>query len=84
MQQKKWFITLLEKVGLRRKSIKKLQAKTMSSLLETIEGLSEIVKTQSDIIDALSLELLQGGVMTEKDLFAIKDASQKQEALKIF
>ena len=56
----------------------------MSSLLETIEGLSEIVKTQSDIIDALSLELLQGGVMTEQDLFAIKDASQKQEALKIF
>lgn len=56
----------------------------MSSLLETIEGLSEIVKTQSDIIDALSLELLQGGVMTEKYLFAIKEASQKQEALKIF
>ena len=55
----------------------------MSSLLETIEGLSEIVKTQSDIIDALSLELLQGGVMTDC-VFTIKEASQKQEALKIF
>ena len=35
-------------------------------------------------ITAEEYKEITGGVMTEKDLFAIKDASQKQEALKIF
>lgn len=53
----------------------------MSSILEVIEKQSEIIKIQSKIIDSLSLELLQGGVLTDTDLKAIEKAAKLQEAM---
>ncbi len=53
----------------------------MSSVLEMIGKQSEIIRLQSEIIDTLSLELLQGGVLTGTDLKAIKKAAKLQETM---
>lgn len=53
----------------------------MSSVLEMIEKQSEIIRLQSEIIDTLSLELLQGGVLTDTDLKAIEKAAKLQETM---
>ncbi len=53
----------------------------MNSILTMIEKQSEIIKMQSEIIDILSLELLQGGVLTESDLKMIEKAAKLQKTL---
>ena len=47
----------------------------------TLERQSEIIRLQTNIIDNLALELLQNGVMTEKDLLDIKKAAMMQKEL---
>ena len=44
----------------------------MDNVLEMIEKQSEIIRLQSEIIDTLSIELLQNGMITEKDLEKIE------------
>lgn len=53
----------------------------MNNVLEMIEKQSEIIRLQSEIIDTLSIELLQNGMITEKDLEKIEKVAQmiKQE-----
>ena len=51
-------------------------------MIETLEKQNEIIRLQSDIISTLSSELLQGGVMTEKDINDIKTAAIERETLK--
>lgn len=53
----------------------------MDNLIITLEGQSEIIRLQTNIIDNLALELLQNGVMTEKDLLDIKKAAMMQKEL---
>lgn len=53
----------------------------MDNVIITLERQSEIIKLQTNIIDNLSLELLQNGVMTEKDLLDIKKAVTIQKEL---
>lgn len=53
----------------------------MNSILTMIEKQSEIIQLQSEIIDTLSLELLQGGVLTDADLKAIEKAAKLQETM---
>ena len=53
----------------------------MSNVLKMIEKQSEIIRLQTEIIDTLSLELLQGGVLTDTDLKAIEKAAKLQEAM---
>ena len=53
----------------------------MSSVLETLEKQFSIIRLQSEIINTLSLQLLQNGMMTESDLEAIKTAAMMQESL---
>lgn len=55
--------------------------KLMSSVLETLEKQFSIIRLQSEIINTLSLQLLQNGMMTESDLEAIKTAAMMQESL---
>ena len=53
----------------------------MSSILEMIEKQSEIIRIQSEVIDTLSLELLQGGTLTDADLKAIEKAAKLHETM---
>lgn len=53
----------------------------MDNLIITLERQSEIIRLQTNIIDNLALELLQNGVMTEKDLLCIKRAAMMQKEL---
>ena len=53
----------------------------MDNVIITLERQSEIIKLQTNIIDNLVLELLQNGVMTEKDLLDIKKAATMQKEL---
>ena len=53
----------------------------MEAILKILEKQSEVIKLQTDIIDTLALEILQGGVMTEKDLLKIKEAAMLQKEL---
>lgn len=53
----------------------------MDNVIITLERQSEIIKLQTNIIDNLALELLQNGVMTEKDLLDIKKAATMQKEL---
>ena len=53
----------------------------MNSVLKMIEKQSEIIQLQSGIIDTLQLELLQGGVLTDRDLKAIEKAAKLQETM---
>ena len=53
----------------------------MEAILKILEKQSEVIKLQTDIIDTLASELLQGGVMTEKDLLKIKKAAMLQKEL---
>lgn len=53
----------------------------MSSVLEMIEKQSEIIRLQSEIIDTLSLELLQGGILTDTDLKAIEKVAKLHETI---
>ena len=53
----------------------------MNSVLKMIEKQSEIIHLQSEIIDTLSLELLQGGVLTDTDLKAIEKAANLKETM---
>lgn len=70
-----------EKAGLQKKNMQRLQENHMNSILTMIEKQSEIIKMQSEIIDILSLELLQGGVLTESDLKMIEKAAKLQKTL---
>ena len=53
----------------------------MDNILGMIEKQLEIIKLQSEIIDALSIELLQNGMLTEKDAIKISEAARMQEKL---
>lgn len=53
----------------------------MDNVIITLERQSEIIKLQTNIIDNLAMELLQNGVMTEKDLLDIKKAATMQKEL---
>lgn len=53
----------------------------MDNVIITLERQSEIIKLQTNIIDNLALELLQNGVMTEKDILDIKKAATMQKEL---
>lgn len=53
----------------------------MDNVIITLERQSEIIKLQTNIIDNLVLELLQNGVMTEKDLLDIKKVATMQKEL---
>lgn len=44
----------------------------MNNVLKMIEKQSEIIRLQSEIIDTPSIELLQNGMITEKDLEKIE------------
>lgn len=48
---------------------------------QTLEMQDEIIRTQSEIIDRLALELLQYGMMSDEDLNAIKNVAMMQEKL---
>lgn len=50
-------------------------------MIEAVEKQNEIIRLQSDIISALSSELLQGGVMTENEINDIKTAAVEKEKL---
>lgn len=49
------------------------------SIAEVLDKQSEIIKLQTEIIDSLSAELLQNGMITEGDLNNIKKAALMQE-----
>ena len=49
------------------------------SIMEALEKMSEIIKLQTDIIDALAAELLQNGMITDSDLDKIKTAADMQK-----
>ena len=53
----------------------------MNSVLEMIEKQLDIIRLQTEIIDTLSLELLQGGALTDTDLKAIEKAAKLQETM---
>ena len=74
---------LIEDFVLTRDGVEKRMGgkKTWKAILKILEKQSEVIKLQTDIIDTLALELLQGGVMTEKDLLKIKEAAMLQKEL---
>lgn len=51
------------------------------TMMETVEKQNEIIRLQSDIISTLSSELLQGGIMTEKELDDIRTAAMERKTL---
>lgn len=53
----------------------------MNSVLEMLEKQLDIIQLQTEIIDTLSLELLQGGVLTDTDLKAIEKAAKLQKTM---
>lgn len=61
--------------------MKSSQVKRMISPVKVLEKQMEIINLQTEIIDCLALELLQGGIMTEADLQKISKAATLQENL---
>ena len=49
------------------------------AVAETLDKQNEIIKLQADIIDRLSAELLQYGMMADEDLAAIQRAVDLQK-----